>query len=100
MRFVPVKSEEQQATLTLHRTRELLSGSDHVRQRPAWTSNGVRPRSRQGIGRAGELITWRERRGAAGNRQIGREEFRGATAAIQALIAASKADRRVHAQSR
>src|SRR5450756_518014 len=54
--------------------------ADHVRQRPAWTSDGVRPRRRQGnwtrrrTDRHGG-----ERRGASGNRQIGREDFRGAT---------------------
>jgi hypothetical protein len=62
--------------------------ADHVRQRPAWTSDGVRPRRRQGIGRAGELIDM------AGNDaalpEIAKSVvkiFAGQLAAIQASIA-------------
>ena len=57
MRFVPVKSAEQQATLTLHKTRELL-----VKQRTMCV-NALRGHLSEfglvvakGIGRAGELI--------------------------------------------
>lgn len=57
MRFVPVKSAEQQAALTLHKTRELL-----VKQR-TMTVNALRGHMAEfglvvakGIGRAGELI--------------------------------------------
>ena len=97
MRFVPVKSEEQQATFTLHRTRELL-----VRQRTMCV-NALRGHltefglvAAKGIGRAGELIDM------AGNdaelpeiAQIGREDFRGATGGDPGLDRRPrKADRR------
>jgi len=57
MRFVPVKSEEQQAALMLHKTRELL-----IKQR-TMSVNALRSHlsefgivAAKGIGRAGELI--------------------------------------------
>lgn len=57
MRFVPIKSEEQQATLTLHRTRELL-----IKQR-TMTVNALRGQlaefglvAAKGIGHASELL--------------------------------------------
>jgi transposase len=57
MRFVPIKNEQQQATLTLHRTRELL-----IRQRTMCV-NALRGHltefglvAAKGIGHAGELI--------------------------------------------
>lgn len=57
MRFVPVKSAEQQATLTLHKTRELL-----VKQR-TMSVNALRGHlsefgivAAKGIGRVGELL--------------------------------------------
>ena len=102
MRFVPVKSEEQQATLTLHRTRELL-----VRQRTMCV-NALRGHltefglvAAKGIGRAGELIDM------AGNDaelpEIAKSVvkiFAEQLAAIQALIAAlEKQIAGVHAQS-
>jgi transposase len=98
MRFVPIKSEEQQATLTLHRTRELL-----VRQRTMCV-NALRGHltefglvSAKGIGRADELIDM------AGNDAALSEIAKSVVkqlAAIQASIAAlEKEIAGVHAQS-
>src|ERR1019366_7941261 len=96
------KSEEQQATLTLHRTRELL-----VRQRTMCV-NALRGHltefglvAAKGIGRAGELIDM------AGNDaalpEIAKSVvkiFAGQLAAIQASIAALEQEiAGVHAQS-
>ena len=49
MRFVAVKSEDQQATLMAHKTRELLDQAAHVdeRERLAGSSGGVRCHRRQ-----------------------------------------------------
>lgn len=50
MRFVPVKSEEQQGILMIHRTRDLLVREHRRRQRAAWTLGRVRNHRREGNG--------------------------------------------------
>src|SRR5450756_1825737 len=66
--------------------------ADHVRQRPAWTSDGVRPRRRQG--------NWTRRRTDPEIAKSVVKIFAGQLAAIQASIAAlEKEIAGVHAQS-
>ena len=102
MRFVPIKNEQQQATLTLHRTRELL-----IRQRTMCV-NALRGHLTEfglvvakGIGHAVELIDMAENDAALP--EIAKSVvkiFAEQLAAIQASIAAlEKEIAGVHAQS-
>jgi transposase len=80
MRFVPVKSAEQQATLMLHKTRELL-----VKQR-TMSVNALRGRlsefgiiAAKGIGRVDELLDLVESDTTAAERRHGLRLLRGPT---------------------
>ena len=73
MRFVPIKSADQQAVLMLHKTREML-----VKQR-TMSVNALRGHLAEfglivakGIGRVDELLELAQRRGTSANCKIGR----------------------------
>ena len=56
MRFVPIKTEAQQAVLALHRVRSLLGATAHGdHQRYSWTARRIRPRGAKGTARLDEL---------------------------------------------
>jgi transposase len=86
MRFVPIKTPEQQAVLVLHRTRDLL-----IRQRTMLV-NALRGHmaefgivARQGTGGVGELLTTLQGKEAAGLPGLAKEALLGFAGEIEAL---------------
>jgi transposase len=86
MRFVPVKTPEQQAVLVLHRTRDLL-----VRQRTMLV-NALRGHmaefgivARQGVGGVSELLAALRAEGMAGLPSLAKEALLGLADEIEAL---------------
>lgn len=86
MRFVPVKTPEQQAVLVLHRTRDLL-----VRQRTMLV-NALRGHmaefgivARQGVGGVSELLTAVRGQGTAGLPSLAKEALLGLADEIEAI---------------
>ena len=113
MRFVPVKSADQQAVLMLHKTRELLVKQrtmsvnalrGHLQEFGLIAAKGIRSRSR--VGRPGDGGRGASRRGEGGGEAVGRAEratrhqIDAWRSTIAAANAASRMSRLLEADSR